>query len=118
MNRRTVLIAAAGLVVAAGAAAAVVVLTGSDSSADPNETAVTELCRDAAADYPGMSAGVEEFTVSELTHQDEDGASFYRAFGTASTSDGFGGETSYTFECRTKLVGDGTRWELLDITLL
>jgi len=119
MTRRTVLWSAAGLVVVAAAVVAGLLLfTGSDSTADPNQTAVTELCRDAAADYPGMSEGVEDFAVSELTSEDEGGATFYRATGTTSTSDGFGGESSYTFECKAKSAGEGSQLELLDITLL
>lgn len=116
MSRRTLFVAAAG-VVAVAVTALVVVLVGGSGSGDPNETAVTELCRDAAVDEPVMTEGVAEFTVSDVTHETEGGATFYRAYGSASTSDGFGGTEVYDFTCDTKLVGDGDRWELLDIML-
>lgn len=112
---RTAIIFAAsvGALAAAGTITAVLV-TSEDT--DPNQDKVTSLCREAAADEPAMSEGVDQFTVAELTHETEDGATFYRALGTAETSDGYGGTRSYTFDCQTKLTGN--RWELIDITML
>lgn len=118
MSRRTWIVAAAGVVVAGVAVTLVVVLSGSDGSGDPNETAVTDLCRAAAESQPAMTEGVQSFELSSLTHEVDSGITFYEAFGTATTSDGFGGEESYRFQCRTKQIEAGAGFELLDITLL
>lgn len=119
MSRRTVLVAVGLVVVAAAAVVGLIVFTGSDSAADPNETAVTDLCRDAAEEQPFMTDGrMNDFAVDEMTHESSDGITFYRALGTARASDGYGGENTHTFECKAKLVADGERWELIDIFVM
>jgi hypothetical protein len=118
MTRRTVLFAAAGVVVVAAVVAGLVFFTGSEGSADPNETAVTDMCRDAAQDWLGKTKDMKDFAVDEMTHEARDGFTFYRALGSATTSDGFGGDKDYTFECRTRIVPKVDRLELLNIVLV
>lgn len=114
-TRTIVVIAASTAVLAAGGIITAVVVSGDDT--DPNQGTVTKMCREAADDEPTMTEGVDQFTVDELTHENEDGNTFYRATGTASTGDGYGGTRRYTFDCHTKLAG-GNRWELLDLIML
>lgn len=114
-TRTIAVIAASTAVLAAGGIITAVLVSGDDT--DPNQGTVTKMCREAADLEPTMTEGVNQFTVTELTHETEDGDTFYRVTGTATTSDGYGGQRTYTFDCQTKLAG-GNRWELLDLTML